>query len=137
MVARPVSQLVGRQLPVNPVVNRLAAWFESSANSSAGIKNQPRLSSGRRPLAVPLPLTVRKLLSFSMNRVLLVTKPSEASTSNLGETLACTLPRTPYFSSALGRSWLSGTLPTALRIESSSSLGSRNGPFSFSYEPEI
>jgi len=132
MVARPVSHLSGRQFPVNPPVNRLAAWLASSANSSAGMKNHPRLSSGSTPLAVPLPFTVRKLLSFSMSRVLLVTKPSDASRSNLGETLAWIVEWMPYFSSALGRTWLSGTLPRAVRIESSSNVGRRKGPISFS-----
>ena len=100
------------------------------------MKYHPRLSSGRMPLAVPLPLTVRKLLSFSTNRLLLVRKPSDASTSNVGETLACTLPRTPYFSSALGRIWLSGTVPRVARTESSSNSGQAERPDLVLVDPE-
>ena len=60
---------MGRQLPVSPPVNRSARWLASSANSSAGMKNQPRFTSGGLPLASALPVTVRKLLSFSTSRV--------------------------------------------------------------------
>ena len=81
------------------------------------MKNQPRFTSGRSPLAVPLPFTVRKLLSFSMNRVLLAEEAERRVHVERSWTLAFTLARTPNFSSAFGRSWLSGTEPrTADRV---------------------
>ena len=54
-------------------MNRSVDWLASSANSSAGMKNQPRLVLRATPLASPLPMMVRKLLSFSTNRVSLET----------------------------------------------------------------
>ena len=54
-------------------MKRSAPCLATSANSSAGMKNQPRLLSGVAPLASALPVMVRKLLSFSTKRVLLDT----------------------------------------------------------------
>ena len=68
-MARVLSQEFGRQLPVMPPMNRSVPWVASSLNSSAGMKNQPRLMSSGSPLASPLPVMVRKLLSFSTKRV--------------------------------------------------------------------
>ena len=72
-MARVESHPLGRQLPVTPPVNRSTAELLSAANSSAGMKNQPRFTSSGTPLASPLPVTVRKLLSFSISRVSLDT----------------------------------------------------------------
>ena len=68
-VARVVSQLSGRQLPVSPPMNRSTDWVFRLAKSSAGMKYQPRLKSSGLPLASPLPVMVSKLLSFWTNRV--------------------------------------------------------------------
>ena len=88
-------------------------------------------------MAVPLPFTVRKLLSFSMNRVLLVIKPTVAFRSTFRLTADRMLARMFTRSSALGRIWCLGHVarggPDRVLLEL---WEAGMAPTSFSYSPE-
>jgi hypothetical protein len=64
-------------------MKRSVPWVASSLNSSAGMKNQPRLMSSGRRWPQPLPVMVRKLLSFSTKRASLEMYPTDAWMSAL------------------------------------------------------
>ena len=67
-VARVVSQLDGRQLPVSPPMNRSTLGVPFGEELGGDEVPAP-IDVLRIPLASPLPVMVSKLLSFWTNRV--------------------------------------------------------------------